>query len=238
EAERVGNVRLIVVDPIVTAVTGDSHKNGDVRRDLQPLVDLASNLDAALVGITHLSKSAVGGDPVTRVLGSVAFVAVARVVLVAAKVKTEEGEDRRILVRGKSNIGPDEGGFAYAIAQAEPIPGIAASYIQWSEAVEGTARELLADQQSGDADSEDGRSALESAMDFLREALADGMTPAKTIQAEARENGVSPRTLRRAAEALGVVKHKGGSGTDTRWYWSLPHRSRHQDDQGGQHVQA
>lgn len=65
EAERIGDVRLIIVDPIVTAVSGDSHKNTEVRRGLQPLVDLAAALRAALLGITHLSKG--GGDPIERV---------------------------------------------------------------------------------------------------------------------------------------------------------------------------
>lgn len=51
KAARIGNVRLIVVDPLVSAVTGDSHKNTEVRRALQPLVDLASTMGAALVGI-------------------------------------------------------------------------------------------------------------------------------------------------------------------------------------------
>ena len=64
---RIGNVRLIIVDPIVSAVTGDSHKNTETRRDLQPLVDLAQNTQAALIGITHLSKGGAGGDPVQRV---------------------------------------------------------------------------------------------------------------------------------------------------------------------------
>ena len=49
EAERIGDMRLLIVDPVVSAVAGDSHKNGEVRRALQPLVDLAcrrrSNID-------------------------------------------------------------------------------------------------------------------------------------------------------------------------------------------------
>jgi putative DNA primase/helicase len=97
QAERIGNVRLIIVDPIVSAVTGDSHKNTETRRALQPLVDLAAGMDAALLGITHFSKGGQGSDPTQRVVGSIAFTAVARVVLVAARVKSEDGEDRRIL---------------------------------------------------------------------------------------------------------------------------------------------
>lgn len=35
QVERLGDVRLIVVAPIVSAVAGDSHKNAEVRRGLQ-----------------------------------------------------------------------------------------------------------------------------------------------------------------------------------------------------------
>jgi hypothetical protein len=73
-----------------------------------------------------------GMDPAQRVVGSVAFTAVARVVLVAAKVKSlEDGQDARILARSKSNIGPDDGGFNYHLEQCEPLPGIHASRIAW-----------------------------------------------------------------------------------------------------------
>jgi hypothetical protein len=44
-----GGVELLIVDPVVSAVAGDSHKNTEVRRALQPLVDLAS----ALVLLRH-----------------------------------------------------------------------------------------------------------------------------------------------------------------------------------------
>jgi hypothetical protein len=224
QAERIGNVRLIIVDPIVSAVTGDSHKNTEVRRALQPLVDLAASLKAALVGITHFSKGGQGTDPATRVLGSVAFTAVARVVLVAAKITNEDGEDRRVLARGKSNIGPDDGGITYTLAQCEPLPGIQASRVLWGEQVKGSARELLAepaDQSSEDDAGMAGETARTNAAHFLREALAGGPTPARTIEAEARSAGLAWRTVRRAADHLGVIRRKG-LGDSPAWYWSLP----------------
>lgn len=107
KAERIGDVRLLIVDPVVSAVAGDSHKNTEVRRALQPLVDLGAALGAAVLGISHFSKGSAGRDPTERVVGSMAFGAVARVVLCAAKVKGSGGDDdRRLLVRSKSNIGP------------------------------------------------------------------------------------------------------------------------------------
>ena len=73
--EQIGGIKMLVVDPVVSAVTGDSHKNTEVRRALQPLVDLAAACQCALLGITHFSKGGQGSDPSQRVIGSVAFTA-------------------------------------------------------------------------------------------------------------------------------------------------------------------
>ena len=49
--------------------------------------------------------------------------------------------------------------------------------------------------------------------------LADGLTPVKDVQKQAKDNGIAPRTLRRAGERLQVIKKKG---TGNAWYWKLP----------------
>lgn len=216
--ESIGGIKLLVIDPVVSAVAGDSHKNTEVRRALQPLVDLATACDCAVLGITHFAKGGQGTDPTQRVVGSVAFSAVARVVMVAAKVKAEgEAKDARILARTKSNIGPDGGGFHYFLEQAEPLSGIHASHVAWGKAVDGTARELLTDPE--DAPDDDGeKSALETAMEFLVEILKDGSAPSKYVESEAKEAGISQRTVRRASEVLRVKKRKMNDA----WYWFKP----------------
>lgn len=216
--EAVGDVRLVIIDPVVSAVTGDSHKNTEVRRALQPLVDLADACNCAVLGITHFSKGGQGSDPSQRVVGSVAFTAVARVVMVAAKVKAEEdGQDMRILARSKSNIGPDDGGFQYHLEQSEPIPGIPASRIAWGKAVDGTARELLTE-PDGPPQEEAETSAMDSAADFLRELLTEGSAPSKYVETEAKAAGISWITVRRASDALGVKKRRMNGA----WYWFRP----------------
>lgn len=217
EIDRIGGIRLLIVDPVVSAVTGDSHKNTEVRRALQPLVDMADACNCAVLGITHFAKGGQGTDPAQRVVGSVAFTAVARIVMVAAKVKGEEGQDARILARGKSNIGPDDGGFQYHLEQSEPIPGIHASHIAWGKAVEGTARELLTDPDEPQQEQSDA-SAKDAAIDFLVEILKDGSAPSKYVETEARAAGVSWATVRRAADAIGVTKRKMNDA----WYWFRP----------------
>jgi len=214
--QQIGSVRLIVIDPVSTAVAGDSHKNTEVRRGLQPLVDLATTINAALLGITHLSKGGQGSDPAQRVIGSVAFTAVARVVLVAARVKSEDGTDKRILARSKSNIGPDNGGFEYHLAQIEALPGIQASRIEWGQAVQGSAQELLSDplEQDSGADRTD-------AVDLLSTELAsDCWTSMKLATQPLKDAGFTKKQIWTASKSLNVVRKKSGMGGS--WYWRLP----------------
>lgn len=217
----IGGVRLLIVDPVVSAIAGDSHKNAEVRRGLQPLVDLAGSMRCALLGITHFSKGTGGRDPVERLTGSLAFGALARVVLVAAKHQ-EEGEDGRtvrLFCRAKSNIGPDDGGFEYDLHQAElnTYPGIFASSVLWGEAVEGAARELLA---TADATGDDGEgSTLADARRFLAGLLADGPMRAGEIFKDADQAGYSKRSIQRAANAIKIERHKDGMKGG--WTWRL-----------------
>ncbi|MCE1194228.1 MAG: AAA family ATPase [Acidovorax sp.] len=211
--QAIGGISLLIVDPVVSAVTGDSHKNTEVRRALQPLVDMADACNCAVLGITHFAKGGQGGDPAQRVVGSVAFTAVARVVMVAAKVQGEEGQDTRVLARGKSNIGPDDGGFEYHLEQREPIPGIHASCIAWGKAVEGSARDLLTNPDD-EVDTE-----AQDAAGFLRGLLTDGPMPAKAVFSDATGAGYSRDQVQRAARKLGVERRK--TGMNGGWVWAL-----------------
>ena len=213
--DSIGGISLLVIDPIVSAVTGDSHKNTEVRRALQPLVDLAAKCDCAVLGITHFAKGGQGTDPAQRVVGSVAFTAVARVVMVAAKVKgDEEGQDTRILARSKSNIGPDDGGFQYHLEQSEPLPGIHASHIAWGKAVEGTARELLTDPDDGPQDdASDAVELLRAELDTVRWTSCD--EAAKPLKAA----GFSKKQIWAASKKVGVMRKKDGMKGG--WMWRL-----------------
>lgn len=222
--DKIGNVSLLVVDPVVSAIAGDSHKNTEVRRSLQPLVDLGSITGAAVLGISHFSKGGQGQDPTQRVVGSVGFTAVARVVLVAAKVANIEGGDRRILARSKSNIGPDDGGFEYHLEQIEALPGIDASRVAWGAAVAGSARDLLAEP---DQDTEGG-GGMGDAAELLREALSGGgWHPAKEASKVMTDAGFSKKQIWNASNKLGVTRRKGAMKEG--WYWRLAQGSSVED---------
>ena len=221
-AAGISDITLIVIDPLVSAIGGDSHKNAEVRRGLAPLVDLAARLDAALLGITHYSKGTGGREPLERVSGSLAFGALARVVM--GTVRQREGEDstqNMVLARAKSNIGPDGGGYAYAFEQTElqGYPGLIASRIVWGSELQGTARELLAEPEDAREDRE--APARDGAAEFLLELLHPGPMATEEIKAEGTAAGFTFATLRRAKGEIGAKARKNGF-EDSRWFWALP----------------
>jgi len=211
-----GDCRLLILDPVVSAVAGDSHKNAEVRRGLQPLVVLAEGLGCAVLGITHLSKGTQGQDPTERVTGSLAFAAVARTVLLTDKAKSDHGGTQRILVRCKNNSAADTGGFKYTIEQDE-VPGhtgVTASLVLWGEAVDGEARDLLAQFEAINSSPQQ-----HNAEAFLREMLSDGPMAQEELKEAAKNRGIGWRSVERAKPAAGVKSRK--TGMQGPWVWEL-----------------
>ncbi len=216
-AERLTAPRLLILDPIVSAVAGDGHKSNEVRRALQPVVALAQRLGCAVLGITHFTKGTTGRDPVERITGSLAFAALARLVLVAVRVKTDDdGEPRRVLVRAKSNIGPDDGGFAYSLERIEVAPGVEGQCVIWGEALEGSARDVLAEAEADSTADDDGGAGEPVA--WLRDLLAGGPVSAKEVKRCADDAGYAWRTVQRSMRRAGADSRRVGFGKPAEWF--------------------
>ncbi len=214
------DLRMMILDPIVSAVAGDSHKNAEVRRALAPVVALGQRVGCAVLGITHLTKGTGGRDPIERITGSLAFAALARVVLVAAKVKADDGElPRRVFVRAKSNIGPDDGGFDYSLVRNEVAPDVEGQCVLWGDSIDGSARAVLAEAEAepeGDADDGGARDCA----DWLRDFLKDGPVSAREVKRCADEAGYAWRTVQRAMRRAGADSRRIGFGKPADWFLS------------------
>lgn len=190
------------------------HRANDVWRSLQALVDFADPHGCAVIGITHFAKGGAGKAPQDRVIGSQAFGALARMVLVTAK---EEGSNRRVMARAKSNIAPDDGGVAYSLELVTIAGGIEATHAVWAGAIGGTAREILGDVEHDDSEGDGERLDAEQ---FLRDLLADGPISTKQVKADAAGAGYAWRTIERAKRDLGIEAAKAGMKEG--WQWFLP----------------
>jgi putative DNA primase/helicase len=211
---KIGGVSLLIVDPIVSAVSGDMHRANDVRRSLQALVDFAEAHNCAVLGISHFAKGGAGRSPQDRVIGSQAFGALARMVLVAAK---EDGSNRRVLARAKSNIAPDDGGVSYSLHAVTLDGGIETTYVTWDGVLEGSAREIL-----GDVEHDDDQGSEQNDIEqFLSDLLLDGPLYVAEIEKDVRGAGYSMSTVRRTAKKLGVEMRKDAE-LRGKWKWALP----------------
>jgi len=217
--DAIGGVSLLLIDPIVSAVAGDMHRANDVRRSLQAVVDFADAHGCAVIGITHFAKGGAGKAPQDRVIGSQAFGALARMVLVTAK---EEGSNRRVMARAKSNIAPDDGGVAYSLDLVTIAGGIEATHAVWEGVIEGTAREILGDVEHDDSgkDGEACRDLERMLVDLLTE--NGGKMPSKLVKAEVSDAGYSWTAANRAKEKAGIESAKEKGTTKGGWTWFLP----------------
>jgi len=193
----IGNVSLIIIDPILQVVGGDSHKNAEVRRALEPLVSFAEEHGIAILGITHVNKRSKGKDLIDRITGSLAYTAVARIVILAVKSAKTEGNDAPnscVLVRAKSNLGPIDGGFAYQTKthQFEYYgEQFETSILVWNPIqLEGTPEAILRNVECDGGDYVENTNALGAACNFLKSLLAKGGLPYQTIVLLA--NGLDP----------------------------------------------
>ena len=211
--QEISDVALVIIDPITAYLSDtDSHRNAEVRAVLAPLAELAAQNRVAILGISHLRKSA-DGDAILRVTGSLAFVAAARA---AYLVIRDPGDDRRrLFLPAKNNLGEDRTGYAFYIEPTSLPGGIETSRIVWApDAVTVTADEALRPKST------DTQPKLDAAMDWLGELLARGPLSAVEVQAAAGTAGHAWATVRRAANEIGIEKIKDGYGGG--WVWSLP----------------
>jgi len=215
DIERLKGVKadLLVIDPI-SAYLGrvDAHKNAEVRGLLGRLTEVAETSAMAIVAVSHLNK-AEGLDVLTRVSGSMAFVAAARAAYIVLPDK--ENEPRRLFLPMKNNLGPDQTGLAFHIEPFTVTEGIETSMVRWEPEPVNVSIEAMMARTSADE-----QSALADAKEFLQQVLAHGPIPTKELQHEAEAEGVAWMTVRRAAQVLGIKPKK--QGMKGPWRWRLP----------------
>lgn len=102
--------KVLIIDPIISLMSGDSHRLEDVRRNLDPLAQMASDLEIAIICVAHFNKG--GGRAGDKVSGSHAFRDIARSLIVMA---VDEETDDRILTVEKSNYSPVRPSLAFQI---------------------------------------------------------------------------------------------------------------------------
>ena len=217
----VGPVGLLVIDPIKQAASSALRDDTDVRQLLGPLVSFAQSARMAVVISGHFKKGARDEDYAAwKVSGSPAWTQVPRSVLFLDYDPERPDEaDARLIAHAKVNRTRRQPSLTARIETVN-LPA------SWG--TDETSRLVITGESAVSAD--DMRTTGEAvtaharveAEDFLRQYLSDGKEHvSREVVAACGEEGISERTLNRAASVIGVLKRREGSGGTTRSLWSL-----------------
>jgi putative DNA primase/helicase len=223
--EQFDDVVMVVIDPL-SAYLGvgkvDSYRTTDVRGVLGPVKMLAEEKRISVLGLLHFNKKVDVTNAMLRISDSLAFTAAARHCFAAI----DDPENKcRLLVKVKNNIAPDIKALSYTLEAItvgkddQTGDTIAAPRIVWgSEHVEITATEALEAEANANKQARQG-GAQEKARNLLGEILASGPVPMTTVEAAARKNDISLRTLKRAKRDLHVDSK--WDRKQKHWIWLL-----------------
>jgi putative DNA primase/helicase len=231
KAKEIGDVRLIIVDPISAYMGGaDGNGNVETREVLEPLAEMANRLHIAVVAVTHLNKGGGSGNQnaLNRFAGSIAFVAAARAAF--AVIEDPEQEGRRLLLQVKNNLGPPCKGLAFRMEQRLISDGIISSNITFDgEHVSQSVDDALtaSEKRGGEGGQTTGK---EDVAEFLNELLAAGPVDVLEVERQARLAGLlgdnkrirESKSFRAARKHLGVLSRHDGFGPGSRYVLSLP----------------
>lgn len=224
ELERVARevqAALILLDPLLSRLDAalDSHKDAEVRLALEPLVTLADTTGASVLGLIHVNKSTTA-DPLTMLMGSRAFAAVARAVLFV--MADPEDDTKRLLGQPKNNLGKcDLSTLSFRLTGARvadtPEGEVWTSQVVWLGESQQTIREAIdvATASSGE------RTATAEAAAWLTDYLTSqgGTAESATIKTAGRHAGHTVTALHKARVTLHL--RTDDIGFPRRTFWTL-----------------
>jgi hypothetical protein len=204
--------RLVIIDPLAAALGPGINANHDqdVRRALAPLAKLAEETGVAVVMVRHLRK----GDAANALgagLGSIGITGAARTLLTVNRHPGDTDGSLRVLAVAKCNVARLAESRVFRLQAAGGH-----SKVVW----EGTCNYSAEDLNARRAAESSQRAKGEAAKDFVHESLANGPLRKRDVVDRGAAEGLTARTIERAAKSLGVLTTReafGGQAT-----WQLP----------------
>jgi putative DNA primase/helicase len=215
---------LLIIDPAVATVGKgkDANQNNIVRESLQPVVTFAETFDCCVMGITHFKKDSGQVNILDRLISSIAWVAVARSILVVAKNKTSK---MRIFAQAAGNLGKDDlggheftteevimynrkGEIVYVEENGKMVPSTTTK-IAWGGQVSGSAQQLI--DKFEQPEKEEKTSVKNVALNAAITLISDAMPLGERLSSEmdTLTRNIKPFSLlKEAMRQLGIRKMK------------------------------
>ncbi len=200
-AIRTTGAKLLILDPL-QAYLGDKvdmNRANETRDITKRLGTIAEKTGCAVVLIGHMNKGS-GAKAAYRGIGSIDFFAIARSVLLVARIP--ENPNIRALAQIKNNLEKEGSTVAFEIKD---------NVFNWVGEYDISIEELLSGFSQGNKSLK--------AESFLKDLLTEEDSyPASEIFAKGKTLGISKRTLENSKQELGIKSIRVGTG----WHWKLP----------------
>jgi hypothetical protein len=222
--------KLIVVDPVAAHLSVSIYNDQDVRTVLTPLTKLCADNKTAFVGIHHTVKNTShNAHPLRAIGGSGGGLAGAARAVYMFGVNPADS-DERVLAPVKFNLGPMPKSCLFEMDDHEFVVGggydakliHAGRLLLLNEKSKVTATQILMHGSGIAFTGTKSQPKLEQAAGFLSLYLALGPRPTDELHEDAIQNGLGWRTVRRAAEEIGIEIRRRGGGPGSFYEWALP----------------
>lgn len=200
------SARLVIIDPLSAFLPRRNRNDeGDIRDLLTPLARMAERLSVAVLAIMHVGKQSSGRTALQSLLGTTAFGAIARSVIMAAPIPGTPGHNALAVV--KSNLSKTPPPLAWSRPLDGPISWHGPTYHNIEALLGGLHHTLRT-------------SSLDAAEAFLLETLTPGPVPTATVESAAAALGIPRRTIERARQSLAIESKRLGGRNGT-WHLML-----------------
>jgi hypothetical protein len=205
---------LVVIDPLLSTMSGDTYKASDMRQALEPLKRVIEDAEATALGILHFSKS-VGTHAGNAINGSTAFRDIARSVFLFAR---DLDTETRVCSQDKNSYARDDLPSLEYMLESTLVP-IGASHADvgkfvWLGESTQSVRDIM--NATEDATHDDRGEAEQWLLSYLES--AGGTAAANDILKAGASAGYSRDVLKRAGRK---ITNKAKSGFQGAWSWSL-----------------
>ena len=219
---RENDIKLVVMDPINAHLGGGVSRFADnIRQVTEPLTDLVEETGCAVLIVDHTNKRvAKDSTPLDVIGGSGSGLPAAARAAYLLGVDPDDG-DKRVLCKAKFNIGlhPKPLSLQLDVEDLQTVGEVPFLEVD-QERPEFDWIRMFRDSKNSQG-SQVGRppDKRAAAAEWLTTYLADADEPVAsgTVHEDAKQWGMSTKTLRRAADDMGVVKNPPGGGRNCTW---------------------
>ena len=221
-------IKCVILDPASAHMSASIYNDQDVRTCLGPLSEICWRTGCSVIMIHHTIKSVTEGAAIRAFGGSGGgLTGVARAAFIFGQ--SPDDEDERVLASAKFNLGPKPNSIIFEMDEYEWLIEKANGKVKMINAGKllyknnnskiSAEKVLLTSAGLQTVKTPDKKA---EAAEWLTNYLAYGARKQQEVAEDSNHYAITFRTLRRAAEDIGIEKDRRGFGKDGYWIWRLP----------------